>query len=93
MRRHTLDRPLLSGGKQSLLNGILTGIKIPKTPHNRPKNLRRTLTQQILEAGRRAQNSQPLMSRIGRTSTWVKAASGTLAAQPTASSRSSQSIR
>ena len=91
--RYALGRPLLGGGEQRLVNGVLTGVEPAVPAHQRAEDLRRRLPQQILEAAHPTQYSQPLMSSTGRTSTPPYLASGTFAAHSTARSTPSHSTR
>ena len=68
--------PLVGGCDERLLHRILGRGEVPVTAHNRAKNLRRQMAQQVLDArtGRRSdQNSMPSGVSIGRTSTTLLA--------------------
>jgi len=49
--RHPLGRPLHGGGEDGLLHGVLTPFELAVPPDQHAEDLRRELTQQVLEGG------------------------------------------
>ena len=93
--RHSLGRPLHGGSEYGLLHGVLAVLEPAMPAHQRAEDLRRELTQQVLECWHRHASNGPSANITCRTSTPRPsiAASGICAASSIARSLSSQSIR
>jgi hypothetical protein len=48
IRRHAVSRPVVSGGDQRLLDGILGRIEVARAPGQDGEDLRRQVAQQVL---------------------------------------------
>ena len=93
--RHSPVRPLHGGGEDGLLYGVLTPFELAVPAYQRAEDLRRELTQQVLEGWCRHASNGPSANITCRTSTPRPsiAASGICAASSIARSLFSQSIR
>jgi hypothetical protein len=67
--RQPLLRPLLRGGEQRLLHGVLGRPEVPVTTHQRAEDLWRMQAQQVLDLGRTSHTQPPPASWMGRMTT------------------------
>ena len=93
--RHSLGRPLHGGGEDGLLHGVLAPLELAVPADQRAEDLRRELTQQVLDGRCGHASNCPSANITCRTSTPRPsiAASGICAASSIARSLFSQSIR
>ena len=56
---NTFARPMVGGGQQRLLDGVLGSIEIAESPCEHADDLRRQFAQQVLDSGGHVQRSSP----------------------------------
>jgi len=63
VRRDAVTRPMVRGGQEGFLDGVLGRIEVPGSAGQRAKDLRRELAQQVLDIGRDVQRRPPTCCR------------------------------